>query len=118
MYNLASPPYFLLIVSLLASLLSGIAYAKSLQRLVTELRANQSVAIINEMRGLTLKLPYIGIAGGAGLFLAACLGIFGFKPAIAYGFSLPLTIITAVIVWLQFSKILNRIEKSNMNKKN
>lgn len=113
MYSLAEPPYFLLIVSLLASLLSGIAYAKSLQRLVTELRVNQSVAIINEMRGLTLKLPYIGIAGGAGLFLAACLGIFGFKPAIAYGFSLPLTIITAVIVWLQFSKILNRIEEGS-----
>lgn len=110
MYNLPQPPYFLIVAGLLISLSSGVVFAKLIKQLVQEWSTNRSTSTIVSMRGLTLQLPYIGIASGALIFLSSSLQLFGFTRLVAYSICLPLTIATGLVIWLQLSKILDKME--------
>ncbi|NEO55133.1 MAG: hypothetical protein F6K54_19870 [Okeania sp. SIO3B5] len=112
MYNLPQPPYFLIAVGLLMSLSSGIVFAKLIKQLVKDWSENPSTCNIVSMRGLTLQLPYIGIAIGALIFLSSSLQLFGFTNLVAYSICLPLTVATGVVVWIQLTKILDKMEQS------
>lgn len=111
MYNLSQPPYFLIAVGLLMSLSSGIVFAKLIKQLVKDWSANPSTCNIVSIRGLTLQLPYIGIASGALIFLSSSLQLFGFTNLVAYSICLPLTLGTGLIVWIQLAKILDKMER-------
>lgn len=105
------PPYFLLIAGLFASLASGLAFEATLKQSVQEWAARRSTRTLANMRGTALRLPYLGMCIGTCVFLASGVQIFGFTPKIAYLISLPLTILTALLVWSQLGKILIQLEQ-------
>ncbi|MCL2930749.1 MAG: hypothetical protein MGG11_00105 [Trichodesmium sp. MAG_R03] len=110
MYNLPQPPYLLIAVGLLMSLSSGVVFAKLIKQLVKKWSENPATCNIASMRGLTLQIPYLGIASGALIFLSSSLQLFGFTNLVAYSICLPLTIGTGSLVWIQFRKILDKME--------
>ncbi|NEQ36336.1 MAG: hypothetical protein F6K40_08595 [Okeania sp. SIO3I5] len=109
MYNLPQPPYLLIAVGLLMSLSSGVVFAKLIKQLVQDWSENPTTCNISEMKGFTLQIPYLGIASGALIFLSSSLQLFGFTNLVAYSICLPLTIGTGLVVWIQLSKILDKM---------
>ncbi|HEY9663522.1 MAG TPA: hypothetical protein V6C65_34175 [Allocoleopsis sp.] len=105
------PPYFLLVAGLVASLASGLAFEATLKQSVQEWAARRSTRTLANMRGTALRLPYLGMCIGTCVFLASGVQIFGFTPKIAYLIALPLTILTALLVWSQLGKILIQLEQ-------
>lgn len=105
------PPYFLLVAGFLAALASGSAFYATLTQFVQTWSRNRSTRTLAQARGTELQLPFLGMAGGVCVFLASGLEIFGFNAKLAYGFSLPLTIFTAVLVWSQLGTLLMQLER-------
>ncbi|MEB3342961.1 hypothetical protein [Okeania sp.] len=111
MYNLPQPPYLLILVGLLISSSSGAVFAKLIKQLVKDWSKNPATCNITHKRGLTLQIPYLGVASGALIFLSSSLQLFGFTNLVAYSICLPLTIGTGLVVWIQLSKILDKMEQ-------
>lgn len=105
------PPYVLLIAGLLAAITSGAAFNNTLQQSVSEWNKNRSSRILASLRGLQLQMPYLGICGGVCVFLASGIQSFGFSAKVAYAMGVPLTILSAALVWYQLTRILLLIEK-------
>jgi hypothetical protein len=78
---------------------------------VQEWSKNRSTRTLAQMKGFQLLLPFVGIALGICIFLSAGLEIFGFPSWLSYSVSLPLTILIAVLVWLQLTKLLAQLER-------
>jgi len=114
-YYQPQPPYLLLVAGLLISLTSGIALTNLIKQIVKDWSVNKSTANVATMRQ-PLPIPYIGIALGACIFLSSCLEIFSFSKKFAYGFSFPLTVGTALLVWFQLSNILDKMERGGLQK--
>ncbi len=111
MYNFPQPPYFLLIFGLFAGITSGAAFEATLKQNVQEWSRNRSTRTLAQMKGVQLVMPFIGIAAGICVFLAAGLEIFGFPSWLSYSVSLPLTLLIALLVWSQLSKLLAQLER-------
>lgn len=111
MYNFPEPPYFLLFAGLFAGMTCGAAFEATLKQKVQEWSKNRSTRTLAQMKGLQLLIPFLGIAGGICVFLAAGLEIFGFPTWLSYSISLPLTVLIGVLVWLQLSKLLDQLER-------
>lgn len=111
MYNFPQPPYFLLIFGLFAGITSGAAFEATLKQKVQEWSRNRSTRTLAQMKGVQLLMPFIGIAAGICVFLAAGLEIFGFPSWLSYSVSLPLTLFIALLVWSQLSKLLSQLER-------
>ncbi len=111
MYNFPQPPYFLLIFGLFAGITSGAAFEATLKQKVQEWSKNRSTRTLAQMKGVQLVMPFIGIAAGICVFLAAGLEIFGFPSWLSYSVSLPLTLFIASLVWSQLSKLLSQLER-------
>ena len=111
MYNFPQPPYFLLIFGLFAGITSGAAFEATLKQKVQEWSKNRSTRTLAQMKGVQLVMPFIGIAAGICVFLAAGLEIFGFSSWLSYSVSLPLTLFIALLVWSQLGKLLSQLER-------
>ena len=111
MYNFPQPPYFLLIFGLFAGITSGAAFEATLKQKVQEWSKNRSTRTLAQMKGVQLVMPFIGIAAGICVFLAAGLEIFGFPSWLSYSVSIPLTLFIAILVWSQLSKLLSQLER-------
>ena len=111
MYNFPQPPYFLLIFGLFAGITSGAAFEATLKQKVQEWSKNRSTRTLAQMKGVQLVMPFVGIAAGICVFLAAGLEIFGFPSWLSYSVSLPLTLFIAVLVWSQLGKLLAQLER-------
>ena len=111
MYSLPEPPYFLLFAGLFVSITSGLAFEAVLKQSVQSWAKNRSTRILANLRGVQLGLPFWGITIGSCVFLSSGMEIFGFPAQIAYVFSLPLTALTAGLVWSQLGKILLQLEQ-------
>lgn len=111
MYNYPEPPYFLLFLGLFAGITCGLAFEATLRQKVQEWSKHRSTRTLAQMKGLQLLLPFLGIAVGITVFLAAGLEIFGFPTWLCYGISLPLTLVISSLVWLQLSKLLGQLER-------
>ncbi len=96
---------------LLAGLASGLAFEATLKQLAREWSKNRSTRTLAEMRGMQLQLPFLGMSIGICVFLSAGLEFFGFPAVLAYGVSLPLTLLTAFLVWRQLGKLLTQLER-------
>lgn len=105
------PPYFLLVAGLLASITSGLAFEATLKQSVKAWADSRSTRTLANLKGTALRLPYLGICSGICMFLASGVQIFGFPAKIAYAIALPLTIMTALLVWSQLGKILVQLEQ-------
>ena len=111
MYNFPEPPYFLLIAGLFAGITSGAAFEATLKQKVQEWSRNRSTRTLAQMKGIQLLLPFLGIAAGICVFLAAGLEIFGFPTWLSYSISLPLTLLIGFLVWSQLAKLLAQLER-------
>lgn len=105
------PPYFLLVAGLLAGLTSGLAFDATLKQSVNEWARNRTTQSLENVQGLTLRLPFLGICTGICIFLASGVQIFGFPTSYAYAIAFPLTLGTALLVWWQLGKILVQLER-------
>jgi formate hydrogenlyase subunit 3/multisubunit Na+/H+ antiporter MnhD subunit len=101
----------LLIFGLFAGITSGAAFEATLKQKVQEWSKNRSTRTLAQMKGVQLVMPFIGIAAGICVFLAAGLEIFGFPSWLSYSVSLPLTLFIASLVWSQLSKLLSQLER-------
>ncbi|MGL5080580.1 MAG: hypothetical protein ACRC8A_03750 [Microcoleaceae cyanobacterium] len=110
MYEVAQPPYFLLVAGLLIGIASCAAFITTLKALVEEWKNSRSSRVFSQMRGVQLLLPFMGTAIGIGVFLASCLQVFTFSAQFAYAFSAPSTALLAGLVWFQLSKLLTQLE--------
>jgi hypothetical protein len=110
-YNFPEPPYFLLVAGLFAGITSGAAFEATLKQKVQEWSRNRSTRTLAQMKGIQLLLPFLGIAAGICVFLAAGLEIFGFPTWLSYSISLPLTLLIGFLVWSQLAKLLDQLER-------
>jgi hypothetical protein len=110
-YYYSQPPYVILAVGLVASILSGLAFQSVLKELIAEWQRNRSNTYLTEMRGWRLLTPFLGMAGGSILFLASGVAIFGIPTKFAYGASLVLTLLVGRLVWWQLGKVLTQLEQ-------
>jgi hypothetical protein len=111
MYSFPEPPYFLLIVGLLASFACGTAFDAVLKQSVKSWSKSRSTRDLAKLRGLQLLLPFLGIAGGVCVFLSSGMEIFGIPANLAYAIALPLTILIAWLIWFQLGKILIQLQE-------
>lgn len=105
------PPYVLLLAGLLAALASGTAFSSTLQASVRDWNNNRSSRAIASLKGLKLQLPFLGICVGVCVFLASGVQSFGFSARTAYTMSIPLTVLSALLIWRQLGRILQILEE-------
>jgi hypothetical protein len=110
-YYYSEPPYLLVGLGLAASILSGLAFQTVLRELIQDWQRSQSTRSISEMRGWRLLTPFLGMAGGSLIFLAAGVQIFGLPARFAYGLSFVLTAAVGRLVWWQLGKLLKQLEE-------
>lgn len=110
-YYPTDPPYFLLLMGLLAALTSGLAFEATLKQSVQSWAKNRSTRTLANLRGVQLSLPFVGMCCGICPFLGSGMEIFGFPPKLSYAIAMPLTVLTALLVWYQLGRILVQLER-------
>lgn len=111
MYYYSEPPYFLLVAGLLVGMACGSAFDTTLKQLVREWAKNRSTRTLMNLQGTQLFVPFLGIAAGVCVFLAAGLEIFGFPFPLSYVISLPLTVLSSWLIWYQLGKLLVQLDR-------
>jgi uncharacterized protein (DUF2062 family) len=114
MYYTSSSPYVLLAIGLFAGLTSGLAFGVTFKQLARQWVKMRSASALADLRGLRLLVPYLGISGGACLFLASVLEVFTFSRPVAYAIAAPLTLASAILVWWQLGIILKQVERGGV----
>jgi len=110
MYGYPSPNYVLLAVGLFMVVTSGYAFQETLKMTVRAWFKQDSETELPRIRkSWSLRLPYLGMLVGTGLFLSSGVEIFGFSAKACYAFALPLTVVTGILVWWQLGKILGQL---------
>jgi hypothetical protein len=110
LYSTASAPYVLLLAGLFAGLTCAYAFQATLKELVAMWSRTRSTRALQNLRGVQLLLPYLGISVGVCVFLASALQLFAFAPKPSYAIALPLTIGSAWAVWYQLGRLLTQLE--------
>jgi hypothetical protein len=105
------PPYFLLVAGLLAGITSGLAFEATLKQSAQDWKLNRSTRTLANLKGISLRLPFLGICGGICVFLASGVTIFGFTTAIGYALALPMTVLIGLLVWVQLGSVLRQLEQ-------
>jgi hypothetical protein len=105
------PPYVLLIVGLLAGITSGRAFEMTLRQAVKEWSKSRSTRILQQLQGISLSVPFLGMCSGICIFLASGLNIFGLPLQFSYITSVVLTIVTGLLVWSQLRNLLLLLEQ-------
>lgn len=108
------PPYFLLLVGFLTALTSGLALSGTLKVIVQNWPSERAENAKPRSSLKQLLVPFIGITGGACLFLSSGLEIFGFPSTLALGVGLPISLFTCLLVWLQLGSMMTFIEREGM----
>ncbi|CAD5944439.1 hypothetical protein PCC9214_02144 [Planktothrix tepida] len=114
MYNSADPPLILLVAGLFIGITSCTAFVVTLKQLLKEWSKNRSTRNLANLRGAQVFFPFSGVAVGICIFLASCLQVFAFSEIIAYGFSIPLTVLMAGLVWYQLTRLFNQLEEKGL----
>lgn len=112
MYGFPTPNYALLVIGIFMVVTSGFAFQETLKLVVRDwFRLKQEGPLTAVLKSVRLQLPYGGMLLGTALFLSSGVEIFGFSSRSAYGFSVPLTVVTGILVWWQLGKILGQLEE-------
>ncbi len=104
------PPYVLLIAGFLAAIAAGSAFSASLQQATRDWSKNSGASSLEDIRGLSLQLPYITICIGLTICLGAGIQFFGYSGAVAYPAGAVMTTLMALLVWRQLGVILAQIQ--------
>jgi hypothetical protein len=110
-YFPSDPPYFLLFAGLFIGLSCGAAFDATLKRYVKAWSVDRANISLTSLDNITLKLPFVGIACGIGMFLTSGMSIFGLPDVIAGGLAIPLTLFTAIFLWLQLKGVLKELDQ-------
>ncbi len=113
-YFPVNPPYFLMIAGLFVGVTSGLAFGEVLKQLVQAWGRDREGVKLTNLNTVGLKLPYTTMIFGIGAFLGAGLQVFGFPEWFAWAVSLPLTLLTAGLVWWQLSNLMLQIETQGL----
>ncbi|MEL6384438.1 MAG: hypothetical protein AAFQ89_18675 [Cyanobacteria bacterium J06626_18] len=105
------PPFVLLIAGFLAAIAAGSAFNATLQQATQAWYKNRKTESLEDIRGLSLQLPYAGICIGVCVFLASGIQCFGFSAKIAYALGAVLTALMALLVWRQLGVILTQLQQ-------
>ncbi|WP_339461371.1 hypothetical protein [Nodularia spumigena] len=108
LFKLPEPPYFLLLIGLLISLLCGLPFAITLQKRVQDWIQNHSPTTLPRWAKLQLLIPFIGTAIGICIALASMLEIFGLPTLPSYLLSLLVTTLVGSWVWAEIGNLLGR----------
>lgn len=111
MYYLPEPPYFLIVVGLLIGITSGAAFEATLKQKVQQWSKDPSSNPLNQVQGLQLLLPFLGIAAGVSVFLTSGLEVFGFPAWLSLSVSVSLTFLSGSLIWSQLGKLLIQLEQ-------
>ncbi len=114
MYNSADPPLVLMFTGLFIGITSCTAFVVSLKQLLKAWSKNRSTLNLANLQGVQVFFPFLGVGLGICIFLASCLEVFAFSGFIAYGFSLPLTVLMAGLVWYQLTRLFNQLEERGL----
>jgi len=93
-----------------SAIAAGSAFSATLQQSTQAWARNPSAGSLENIRGWSLKLPYIGICAGICVTLASGIQLFGFSADIAYGLGMVMTLLMALLVWRQLGVILTQIQ--------
>jgi hypothetical protein len=110
-YFPSDPPYFLIFFGLFIGLSCGAAFDATLKRYVKAWSIDRANLSLTSLNNINLKLPFVGIACGIGLFLTSGMSVFGLPDMIAAGLAIPLTLFTAVFLWLQLKGVLKELDQ-------
>ena len=105
------PPYVLLIGGFLVAIAAGSAFSASLQQATRAWAKNPEAGSLEDIRGISLQLPYLGICVGVWVCLASGIQLFGFSAVIAYSLGGAMTALMAGLVWRQLGVILAQIQQ-------
>lgn len=108
------PPFLLLFAGFLIALTSGFALSGTLKLIVQNWPGDRSEIIKPSSSLKQLFVPFIGITGGACLFLSSGLEIFGFPSPLALGVGLPISLLTCLLIWLQLGSLLKFAQQKGM----
>lgn len=109
-YYFFTPPYFFMLAGLLIAVTSGAAFSGVLKEIVSVWRETRSSEVVAKLGGFNIQLPFFGICAGTAIFLASGLGCFGVPTWLSYGTSVPLTFLSAGLVWRQLKGNLALLE--------
>lgn len=104
------PPYFLMLAGFLAAIAAGSAFSASLQQATKAWARDPEASSLENIRNISLQLPYLGICAGVCVSLASGIQFFGFSAKIAYGLSTLMTLLMAWLVWRQLGVILAQLQ--------
>ena len=105
------PPYVLILAGFLAAIAAGSAFSASLQQATQAWAKNPEAGSLEDIRGLSLQLPYLGICIGVCVSLASGIQFFGFSAKVGYALGGVLTALMAWLVWRQLGVILSEIQQ-------
>ncbi|MDJ0704701.1 MAG: hypothetical protein QNJ46_15565 [Leptolyngbyaceae cyanobacterium MO_188.B28] len=106
-----NPPYILFLAGFLAAITSGAAFSATLQQSVQTWADNDDSEKLTSLKGLQLKVPFLGICSGTSIFLAAGIQIFGLPSTLAYPGGIGLTLFSGLLIWTQLAKNLTILEQ-------
>ncbi len=116
MYYLPAPPYLLIVVGLFAALTSGLAFEATLKQKARAILQNPTSKTLQELQGLDLFLPFLGMCVGVCLILATGLETFNISRPITYAISGLITIGIGYLIWWQLGKLLLQIQQAYSKK--
>ncbi len=105
------PPFVLMIAGFLAAIAAGSAFSATLQQSTQAWAKNPGAGSLEEIRNLSLQIPYLGICIGVWVTLASGIQSFGFSAQVGYALGGVLTLLMAVLVWRQLGVILSQIQR-------
>ncbi|MGF1460384.1 MAG: hypothetical protein ACFBSG_15325 [Leptolyngbyaceae cyanobacterium] len=105
------PPYVLMLAGFLSAIAAGSAFSASLQQATREWAKNPTASSLEDIRGFSLQLSYLGICLGVCVALASGIQFFGFSAKVSYGLGGVLTALMAWLVWRQLGVILAQIQQ-------
>lgn len=116
MYYLPTPPYLLIAIGLFAAFTSGLAFQATLKQKANEIVKSPTSQTLEQIQGLDLSLPFLGMCFGVCLIIATGLETFNISRPVTYLISSATTIAIGALIWWQLGKLLLQIQAAYTKK--
>ncbi len=110
-YYYPQPPIFIPIIGLFIAITFGLTFQTQVEQKLRSWSKNPQDANSYQLEGSGLAVSYGGICLGTWVFLAGGLLTFGFGVIVAYGVTLPITLLTASLIWSQLKDVFLQLKE-------